>query len=235
MEVSPYPELSGDFPHSCKPRKCCGEPSFRGGPGRFFAPRSAATKGTRGRLRALGGTRVPASPEPTWGLHRNLGARARARASVAYGELFCNLPESEGKCLPCKDMPFRDHLKLSGQRADPSSLQELRLVLTAPNLTAEAANLAPAPSHHSHSSPPGLSRPGRLGLARHARLPRTPSAGPAGTAPDTQAGSAGTRRPPGAIFLESRRAPGCALLTCVFFIRKGSAVIQPRQRCGDSV
>lgn len=49
-------------------------------------------------------------------------------------------------------------------------------------------------------------------------------------------GRAGLPRAPGAIFLERLRAPpGRALLTCVFFIRKGSAAIQPRQRCGDSV
>lgn len=145
------------------------EPSFRGGPGRFFAPRSAAKELEVGFAPAAAPASPP-SPEPTWGLHRNLGARASER-SVAYGELFCNLPESEGKCLPCKDMPFRDNLKLSDQRAEPSSLQELRFALTAPNLAAEAANLAPAPSHHSHSSSPGLTRPGRLGLARHARPP----------------------------------------------------------------
>lgn len=49
-------------------------------------------------------------------------------------------------------------------------------------------------------------------------------------------GRAGLPGTPGAISLESLRAPpGRALLTCVFFIRKGSAAIQPRQRCGDSV
>lgn len=49
-------------------------------------------------------------------------------------------------------------------------------------------------------------------------------------------GCAGLPGAPGVIFLESLRAPpGRALLTCVFFIRKGSAAIQPRQRCGDSV
>ena len=51
--------------------------------------------------------------------------------------------------------------------------------LTAPNLTAAAANLAQAPSHHSHSSL-WLTRPGRLGLTRYTRLPRTFLAGRVG-------------------------------------------------------
>lgn len=109
VEVSPHREL----PHSCKPRKRCGEPSFRGEPGRSSDLRSAATEATGVRLRSRRGTRVPASPAPTWGRHRNRGARARASVCAAHGELFCNLPESEGKCLPCKDMPVRDNLKLS--------------------------------------------------------------------------------------------------------------------------
>lgn len=157
-----------------------------------------------------------------------------ASERAAWGAVVMS-PKSTGKCLRCKDMPFSNHLNSPAKGQILPSYRNCGSRLTAPNLRATAPNLTRAPSHHSHSSSPRLTRAGRLGLARHARLPSALQALPAGTAQNALALGAGTRRPPGAIFLESQRAPGRALLTCVFFIRKGSAVIQPRQRCGNSV
>lgn len=88
---------------------------------------------------------------------------------MAYGELFCNLPESKGKCLPCKDMPFRDNFNSPTEEQILPPYRNCGSLLTAPNLTAAAANLAPAPSHHSHSFSPA-----NPALAARARTPRTP-------------------------------------------------------------
>lgn len=143
-------------------------------------------------------------------------------------------PEPTGKCLPCKGMPFRNNLNSPAKEQILPSYRSCSSPLTAPNLGAAAPNLTPAPTLLSHSSP-RLTRAGELALARHARLPGALRACPASTAPRAPAVAAGRRGPVGAIFLACRRAPGCAVLTCVFFIRKGSAVIQPRQRCGNSV
>lgn len=152
---------------------------------------------------------------------------------MAHGELLCYLPESTGKCLPCQDVPSRGQ-----ERMAPSSLRPPRSPTDSSNLA--AANLTRAPSHHSHSSSlSGSPGPGASGS--HA-TPASPA--PSWLSPPAQPrtprqpvpGRARTRRPPGEVFLESGRAPGRApRLTCVFFIRKGCAVLQPRQRCGDSV
>lgn len=172
------------------------------------------------------------SPAPTRELHKTLGPRA----SVVHGELSCNLPESTEKCLPCKHMPCRDN-KLSGQRADPSILEELRFPTDSSKLHGCGSKLDTS----SLSSLP-LLLSGSPSRAARARTPRTPpphplgeAGGPSPTPPQPVPGRAVLSRAPREAFLESRRAPGCALLTCAFFIRKGSAVIQPRQRCGESV
>lgn len=154
--------------------------------------------------------------------------------SVARGELLCNLPGTHWKMSPVQGMPFRNNLNSPAKEQILPSYRSCSSPLTAPNLGAAAPNLTPAPTLLSHSSP-RLTRAGELALARHARLPGALRARPASTAPRAPAVAAGRRGPVGAIFLECRRAPGCAVLTCVFFIRKGSAVIQPRQRCGNSV
>lgn len=227
VEVSPHLEPSGGLTQSRKPGQGRGEPSFPLDWLGRFSPRGALPLRNAG-LASLPGLH-PRGDESRAHLGTARQLRDRERASVAYGQLLGhprNPRENVSRAKPCLPAVKR------GWLLPPYGHCGRRL--TAPNLA--AANLTRAPSHHSHSSSFWLSRPGRLRLARHTRLPRTFLAEPAGTAPHAQAARAGTRRPPGEVFLESGRAPGRALLlTCVFFIRKGCAVLQPRQRCGDSV
>lgn len=230
MEVLPHLELSRDLTQSLKPGKCRGEPSISRLAGQVLRPTELCRQETRGEICSRRCTRVGTSPAPTWGLHKSLGCRA----SVAYRELFGNTPESTGKCLPCKDMPPHDNLNSSAKEQILPPYRNCSSQLDSSKLNGCGCKLDTS----------SLSFPLLLCLAHPARAaptrtphppPRTFLAGPAGTAPHAQVASAGKHRPPGAIFLESQRASGRALLTCVFFIRKGCAVIQPRQRCGDSV
>ena len=178
-------------------------------------------------------------------LHRSPhepGTHTRATQKSEYASdrawrvgTYCVIfPKCTGKCLPCKDMPFWNNFNSPAKKQILLSYRNCGSQLTAPNLRDMAPNLTPAPSHPSHSSP-GSPGPGGWGS----------SASPASTTPSRLVRQAQPRTPgqlgPGRaglrarFFLDSWRAPGRALLTCVFFIRKGSTVIQPKQRCGNSV
>lgn len=156
------------------------------------------------------------------------------------GSCFIISPNPRGKTSRAKTaFPVRSRTPRPKSEASICGLR-----LTALNFAAAAANLPPSPSHPWRSPAPGLTPPQppqRGGSGSH-----TTPASPAPSWLTRRAqphmarlpvpGHAGLPRAPGAIFLERLRAPpGRALLTCVFFIRKGSAAIQPRQRCGDSV
>lgn len=106
VAVLPHLELSSDLTQSLKPGKCRGEPSIPRLAGQVLRPTELCRQETRGGLCYRRCTRVSTSPAPTLGLHGSLGCRS----SVAYRELFGNIPESTGKCLPCKNMPPRDNL-----------------------------------------------------------------------------------------------------------------------------
>lgn len=100
-------------------------------------------------------------------------------------ELFCNLPESTGKHLPCKEMPSRDNLKkqktknktLSGQRADPSILQELRFPTDSSKLNGCGSKLDTS----SLSSLPLLLSLAHPATAARTRTPRPPPSHPPGS------------------------------------------------------
>lgn len=156
LEVLPRLELWGGH-QSRKPGKRRGS-RFPGLPGRFSAPRGAAAERWHPCARA---PRPPGSctklwaPEQAWctGSCLVISRNPRRNASRANTCLavIINSPAKE---------QIRPSWRNCGSR------------LTVPNFTAAAPNLTPAPSHHSRSS--SLARPaGRLGLARHARLPRT--------------------------------------------------------------
>lgn len=224
---------------SRKPGKDRAEPSFRGWRA-GSPPRGAPLLRSSRWLRSRGCTRVRTSPAPT-----NLGAaqkpgfeRERAWCS---GSCFVisrdpreNISRAK-KCPPVITLRPKSSRSFHFQRNCGSRL-------TAPNLTASTPNLTPAPSHRSHSV--SRAHPTR---AAPTRTPRPPPSHPLGssrgnspTRPGSRCGDepASPRLPSlgsGSDFLGEPASSRCALLTCVFFIRKGSAVIQPRQRCGDSV
>lgn len=181
---TPHPELSGEHTQSLKPRECRWEPSFPRLAGQVFAPRtqSAAAKELGVGFAPGAAPAWPRAPRPPGDCTE---IWVRERASVAYGELFCNLPESTGKCDPCKDMPSRGYLNSPAkEQVLPRYSNYARLPTDSSKLN--GCKLDTVPSHHSHSSSLAGS-PGPGGSGSHAT--------PASPAPSWQVPRAQPRAP----------------------------------------
>lgn len=98
-------------------------------------------------------------------------------------------------------MPFWNNFNSPAKEQILLSYRNCRLPTDSSQLTGYGSKL----DARSLSSLPlllsRLTRARRLGLASRARLPRSLQASPAGTAPHARAAAAGTRRPPGTVFL----------------------------------